>query len=168
MSSRFAQHFVPVWEREARNTVRLLRALPPGRFDFRPDPAVRPLGELAWHLAELEAFMTYGLEMGKFEVGMRPPGLERPRDVEALAPGYERIHAEAVARVEKLSDEQISRALPFFGRTLTGEDILWNALLHHHLHHRGQVVLMCRLAGGAPPGMYGPSREEAEAMRPRG
>jgi len=33
------------------------------------------------------------------------------------------------------------------------------------IHHRGQLVMMCRLAGGTPPGIYGPNREEMAAMR---
>ena len=32
-------------------------------------------------------------------VGMKVPGLERPRTVEELAPGYERVHADSVARI---------------------------------------------------------------------
>jgi len=44
-------------------------------------------------------------------------------------------------------------------------DILWGAVFAHGIHHRGQLSLMCRLAGGAAPGLYGPNREEMAAMR---
>jgi uncharacterized damage-inducible protein DinB len=33
-------------------------------------------------------------------------------------------------------------------------------VLLHGIHHRGQLVLMCRLAGGKPTGVFGPTREE--------
>jgi len=59
----------------------------------------------------------------------------------------------------------MSRTLSFFGRPTAVEDILWNAVLHHLIHHRGQLSLMTRMAGGEPPGLYGPTREEMEAMR---
>ena len=39
------------------------------------------------------------------------------------------------------------------------------AIMAHGIHHRGQLSLMCRLAGGQAPGMYGPNREEMAAMR---
>jgi uncharacterized damage-inducible protein DinB len=124
---------------------------------------------LAWHIAEIDAYMTNGLDVGMLDFGNRPPGIERPRNIEALAPGYERIHADAVARVRKLTDAQIERSIPFFdGSPLRVRDILWYALLHHAIHHRGQLVLMCRMAGGTPPGIYGPNREEMEAFRSRG
>jgi uncharacterized damage-inducible protein DinB len=44
-------------------------------------------------------------------------------------------------------------------------DILWNMIISHGVHHRGQLTLMCRLAGGEAPGLYGPNREETAAMR---
>ena len=47
--------FLSSWDREAANTVKLLRALPTAQYDFRPDPTGRSLGELAWHLAEGDA-----------------------------------------------------------------------------------------------------------------
>jgi uncharacterized damage-inducible protein DinB len=39
--------------------------------------------------------------------------------------------------------------------------------LHHLIHHRGQLVMLCRMAGGSPPGLIGPNREEMVAMRER-
>jgi uncharacterized damage-inducible protein DinB len=43
-------------------------------------------------------------------------------------------------------------------------DIMRTAIISHGIHHRGQLALMCRLAGGAAPGLYGPNREEMAAM----
>src|SRR5713226_4634167 len=99
------QTFLEVWDLEAKKTVVLLKALPPTQYDFRPDAGGRSLGELAWHLAEGDAYMSYGIEAGKFDQGMKPPNIERPRTVEGLAPGYERIHKEAVPRIRKLKAE---------------------------------------------------------------
>jgi uncharacterized damage-inducible protein DinB len=92
--------------------------------------------------------------------------VERPRTVEDLAPGYERAHREAVARIRKLKPEDLDRTIPFFnGQPMPIRDILWGMIIFHNIHHRGQLSLMCRLAGGAAPGLYGPNREETAAMR---
>ena len=71
-----------------------------------------------------------------------------------------------MARLEHLENDQLDESVIFFdGRRLAIRDVLWSELLHHLIHHRGQLVLMCRMAGGTPPGLYGPNREEMRAMR---
>jgi uncharacterized damage-inducible protein DinB len=55
--------------------------------------------------------------------------------------------------------------MPFADRRMPICDILWGAILMHLVHHRGQLSLMCRMAGGTPPGIYGPNREEMAAMQ---
>jgi len=165
MAMNELEMFLSTWDREAENTVKLLRALPPTQYDFRPDAGGRSLGELAWHLAEGDAYMSYGIETGRFAMDVKPPNIERPRTVEALAPGYERIHREAVPRIRKLKPEDLERSIPFFTGPISIRDILWGMIISHGVHHRGQLTLMCRLAGGKAPGLYGPNREEVAAMR---
>ena len=166
--SRELATFLATWDREAHQTTRLLASLPHDRYDFRPDADGRSLGELAWHLAEVDGWFSYCIETGEFRRDAKVPNLERPRTVEALAPGYERVHREARARIEKLGPADLDRTMPFLGGTSwTIRDLLWYAVLHHAIHHRGQLALMNRLAGGKGPGMYGPTREETAASRPK-
>ena len=158
--------FLEVWEREAATTAKLLRSLPLDKYDFRPDPEGRSLGELAWHLSEGDAYMTLGIERGAFEFNVKPSGIERPHTVEELAPGYERVHRDAVARVRALKPEDLDRTITFFALgPLPIREILWNMVLLHNIHHRGQLTLMCRLAGGRPIGVYGPTREDLPLPR---
>jgi uncharacterized damage-inducible protein DinB len=165
MATNELEMFLSAWEREAESTSKLLRALPAAQYDFRPDPGGRSLGELAWHLAEGDAYMSQGIDKGKFAMEEKPPNIERPRTVEGLAPGYDRIHQEAVARIRKLKPEDLDRSIPFFSGPMPIRDILWGMIISHGIHHRGQLSLMCRLAGGQAPGLYGPNREEMAAMR---
>jgi uncharacterized damage-inducible protein DinB len=159
------ERFLALWDMEAEKTASLMRALPVDQYDFRPDPGGRSIGELAWHLAEGDAYNTLGIENGGFDPGMKPPGMARPRTIAELAPGYERIHADAKARVRNLRPEDLDRPIKFFdGSERPVIDILWNVLLHL-VHHRGQLATLCRLAGGVSPGLYGPNREEMAAIR---
>jgi hypothetical protein len=41
----------------------------------------------------------------------------------------------------------------FADRRMPIRDILWGPILMHPIHHRGQLSLMCRLAGGTAPGI---------------
>ena len=165
MSAHEHQQFLKTWEHESQNTIKVLKSLPAGQYDFRPDPKGRSLGEMAWHLAEGDAYMTFGIERGDFTTPSKPPGIERPKTIAELAPGYERIHRDAVARVKKLSPADYDRTIPFFdGSPVAIRHILWSAVLHHGIHHRGQLMLLNRQAGGTNPGIYGPNREEWTKM----
>jgi hypothetical protein len=106
--------FLETWDREAENTLKLWRVLPVTQYDFRPDPGGRSLGELAWHLAEGDSYISYGIERGQFTMDAKPPNIERPRTIEGLAPGYERTHREAVARIRTLTPADLDRSMPFF------------------------------------------------------
>jgi uncharacterized damage-inducible protein DinB len=159
--------FRKVWDMEADLTTKLLEALPPTQYDFRPDPGYRSLGEMAWHLAEIEGYTSYGVSKGAVTFQEAPPNIKRPREVELLAPGYRQVHQEAVVRLADMTEAQLDGEMPFTDRRMPVRDILWGAILMHLIHHRGQLSLMCRLAGGTPPGIYGPNREEMAAMRER-
>ena len=158
--------FFATWDREAAKAATLLRALPADCYDLRPDPGGRSVGELAWHLAEGDAYMSLFVVRGAMQPGEKPPGIERPRSIAELAPGFERIHAAARARLAGLGPADLARELTFLdGQRMSVSRILWEAVLYHLIHHRGQLSLMCRLSGAAPPGMYGPNREEMAALR---
>ena len=158
--------FLAAWEQEARGTIRLLEALPPDKYDFRPDPKGRSLGEMAWHLCEIDGCLAFGVAERRFSFADTLPELKRPREVKLLSPGYRRVHELAIERVRGLKPEALDEKVTYFdGSQMTIRDVLWTGLLHHLIHHRAQLVLMCRLAGGVPPGLYGPNREEMEAMR---
>jgi len=157
--------FFAVWEREAQKTVEMLNMLPAGQYDFRPDASGRSLGELAWHLAELDAYVSFGVASGTFTADAKPPNIKRPMTIEALAPGYERIHKEARERLASLSVADLEKKMQFFGSAQTVSGLLWDVMLLHLIHHRGQLSLLVRLAGGVVPPMFGPTREQSQPKR---
>jgi len=161
MATNELERFLGSWHHEAHDTVRFLHMLPPTQYDFRPDPGGRSLGELAWHLAEIEAYVTHGIERSTFDG--RPPNIDRPRTIEALAPRYVEVHEQAVARVALLTPGDFDRSLTYFSGQQTIRNLLFNAILSHTIHHRGQLSVLCRLAGGTVPSLYGPTREDVAA-----
>jgi uncharacterized damage-inducible protein DinB len=154
------------WGREAEGTIAVMQALPKEQYDFRPDPNGRSIGELAWHLAEIDGYLSLGIAQSDFRPGTKPPNITRPRTIEALAPAFRIVHEEAVARLSHLDSADLDRQLPYADGTLwTIRDLLRRRILLHAAHHRGQLVLLCRLAGGVPPGLHGPNREESAALK---
>lgn len=117
---------------------------------------------MAWHLAEVEGFGSFGIEPGAISPERKPPGITRPRTVPELSSGFERVHRDALARVQKLRPEDLDRSITFFnGRETRIRDVLWDSLLFRQIHHRCQLILLCRAAGGVPPSLFGPTRETA-------
>jgi uncharacterized damage-inducible protein DinB len=153
------RQFLTEWDRQTTGTIALLESLPPDQYDFRPDPLGRSLGELAWHLAEIDAFTTLGIAQRKFEFPVRPANFARPRTVAELAPGFQSVHRDAVERVAAESDLAVEVTYAD-GTRRTIRELLWQRLLLHQVHHRGQLVLLSRLAGGVPPALFGPTREQ--------
>src|SRR5918995_6522590 len=90
------QEFSRQWQKETEGTIALLKALPRDGYDFRPDAGGRSIGELAWHLAELDAYVTLGIEQGAFEFPVKPPHIERPKTVASLAPAFRLVHEDAL------------------------------------------------------------------------
>jgi uncharacterized damage-inducible protein DinB len=159
------QTFLDAWEHDAKGAIRVMESIPEKQYDFRPDPKGRSLGEMAWHLAEIDGFMSKGAASGVFDFNEKLPELARPKEVKLLAPGYKKAHELAVARIKGLKPEAMYEEVKFFdGSMMKRRDVLWYALLQHFIHHRAQLVLLCRQAGGSPPGLYGPNREEMQAM----
>jgi len=153
--------FMHIWERESNKTLKLFEALPVDNYDYRPDPDGRSLGEMAWHIPEGEAYGTFGIENGGLSSpSEKPPGIERPRTIQELSAGYSRVHADAVARVQKLQPGDLDRTISFFGgQPQAIRDVLWEFVLLHAIHHRGQLGLLARQSGGQPTPTFGPTRE---------
>ena len=73
------QEFSRHWERETDGTLALLRALPTDQYDFRPDTGGRSIGELAWHIAEVDAYVSLGMNLGEFEDDSQCPVIRLAR-----------------------------------------------------------------------------------------
>lgn len=161
------QKFLDVWEMEHNNTMKLLKALPADKYDFRPDATGRSIGELAWHLAEGDVYMSTTAAQGEFRMDTKPANIERPKTIEGIVEKFPVVYSESVARVKSLSADKLATGIITFpnGMKFPMMDFLWSMIIHHTIHHRGQLSLMARLAGAQVPGMYGPNREEMAAMR---
>lgn len=160
------QTFLNTWEHESQGAIRVMESIPTDKYDFRPEPKGRSIGEMAWHLSEIDGCLSYGIVERRFDLSDDLPELKRPKEVALLAPGYRRVHELALERLRNLKVEELEDKVKFFdGTTMTIRDVLWGAMLHHFIHHRAQLVLLCRQAGGTPPGLYGPNREEMQAMK---
>jgi uncharacterized damage-inducible protein DinB len=63
--------------------------------------------------------------------------------------------------ISKLTPQEIEGAIPLpNGQTMPASGLLWNGVLMHQVHHRGQLSVYIRMMGGKVPSIYGPSGDE--------
>ena len=139
----------------------VLKALPPGRLDYRPDPKARTAAELAWVLAAEEAALVSLLDTGTVEWKDEPP----PARVEEIVAAFERSAAGVNERLERLDEAGWEKKGRFLmgegvrpGRTRIGQ-FVWG-FLFDAIHHRGQLSTYLRPMGGKVPSIYGPSADD--------
>jgi uncharacterized damage-inducible protein DinB len=141
--------------------VRVLKALPQGRLDYRPHPKSRTAAELAGMLAASEAAISSLVETGTVE-WEEPKPVQR---VDEVVAAFERDAAAANARLEKMDAAGWEKK----GRFLMGGKAVWEdtigqmvwGFLFDSIHHRGQLSTYLRPMGGKVPAIYGPSADDA-------
>jgi uncharacterized damage-inducible protein DinB len=146
---------------EVPKFVKVLKALPQGRLDYRPDPKARTAAELAWTLAEEEAALVSLLETGQCEWKQTPP----PATVDEIVAAYERSATAVNGRLASIDEAGWEKK----GRFLMGGQVAWEdsvgefvwGFLFDAIHHRGQLSTYLRPMGGKVPAIYGPSADDS-------
>jgi uncharacterized damage-inducible protein DinB len=141
--------------------VRVLKALPQGRLDYRPDPKARTAGELASLLVTEEAALVTLLDTGS--VTWRDDKPASP-NVEKMVADFERHAAAVDERLRRLDDtgwQKKVRLLMEGGGAWedTISEFVWG-FLFDEVHHRGQLTTYLRPMGGKVPSIYGPSADD--------
>jgi uncharacterized damage-inducible protein DinB len=67
--------------------------------------------------------------------------------------------------VAKLSNEQLIKIVDFRGMFQLPAVMFLNFVLHHTVHHRGQLSTYLRPMGAKVPAIYGESYDSAEARK---
>ena len=141
--------------------VRVFKAMPEGRLDYRPHPRSRTAAELAWTIASEEADLAVILETGRLDF----KETSAPSTVADIVAAYERNSAavnERLARLDAAGWDRKGQFLiggaPVWETTLG--DFAWG-FLFDAIHHRGQLTTYLRPMGGKVPSIYGPSGDDS-------
>ena len=147
-------------KQEVPTFVKVLKAIPEGRLDYRPDPRSRNAAELAWLLASEEGALATLLDTGTIEWKES----KAPEKLGEIVATFEKNAAavdERLARLDEAAWEKKARFL--MGDAPAWEDSLgafvWG-FLFDSVHHRGQLTTYLRPMGGKVPSIYGPSADD--------
>lgn len=153
--------FLQEWKQEAATTQKVLDALTDESLKQEAAPGLYSIGSVAWHITGAAYYFPAQLGI-TFEV----PDLrkEAPASSAEISETYKTVStrlSEAVS--EQVSDEKMNEKMKVFGMDMSVQSVL-RLLIQHQIHHRGQLTVLMRQAGLKVPGVYGPSKEEFEAM----
>jgi uncharacterized damage-inducible protein DinB len=140
--------------------VNVLKALPKGRFDYRPHERSPSTAEIVWTLTRETQACCALIDSGQVNWTAEPP----PADPEAILSAFQEHYAKLSDRIGRLNDSGWQRkARLLIEGTLYREapvgDFLW-FLFFDAIHHRGQLSSYVRPMGGQVPSIYGPSGDD--------
>ncbi len=153
--------FLNEWKQEAAVTQKVLDVLTDESLNQEVSPGLYSIGSLAWHLAGSVYFFPSQVGLN-FEV----PDLQKetPKSAAEISETYKTVSQRlAQAFSEQVTDEKMNEMVNLFGMEMPVQGV-YHLLIQHQAHHRGQLTVLMRQAGLKVPGVYGPSKEEWDAM----
>src|SRR5258708_2324092 len=147
--------------RQAEHPVfmRVLKALPKDRLNYRPNERSPSAEQVVWTLTnELKACVNV-VRDNKSEWNSAPPP-----PIDEMLKMFEQWSNELMDRVSKMDEASWNRVAQFYvnGKVVSEQPVetfLW--FIHFDaIHHRGQLSAYIRPMGGKVPAIYGPSADE--------
>lgn len=155
---------LPGLRNEHRLTKNIIEAIPLDKGDYRPDAISKSAMELAWHIIATEMRFMDAVPAGAFDFTPRP----RPDSIKNsadLSAWYGENFDLRCGKLTDLSSEQLLKIVDFRGMFQLPAVMYLNFLLHHTIHHRGQLSMYLRPVGAKVPSIYGESYDAAEARK---
>ena len=161
--------FVAQLDAEATRSRRTLEHVPTGKDDWAPHARSMSLGRLARLVAGRPGWFSLIVNQDSLE--LNPPAgqsnMGQPPAVtpDALVKAHDEAMQGARAALQNATEEHLTRewALTMSGKVVSSDTrlIVLRDTFTHLAHHRGQLTVYLRLAGGTVPALYGPSADDA-------
>lgn len=152
--------FVTLYAREHARTRTQLHAFPAAQAQLKPHDRSSSALVLAWTFVVEEMLMLKALR-NEPVLGVAVP--TAPATWAEVLEAFDTIHPKVLAAAGATSDAALKPVVFPVGPGKIGDyppvDFLW-FMLSDQIHHRGQLTVYTRIAGGKVPSVYGPSADE--------
>lgn len=151
------QDLIKLLQKEFATTSRVLKAFPAGKDEFTPhERSANALG-----LASKFVFEMYLLEKFLFgeEIDSSRFKTYKPDSITSITEDFEKEGARVLSRLQELPESELNKTVSFGGTTFVADQFAL-MMLHDQIHHRGQLSVYVRMAGGKIPSIYGPSADD--------
>ena len=156
------EEFTSCWTQEAESTRKMFAQLTDASLGQAVESGGRTLGRMAWHVTlSIPEMMSHtGLTVGSLEIDA-----PLPASAKEILQAYQEVSIALLDQIQKhWKDETLQIIDDMYGERWKRGFTL-TALVHHQIHHRGQMTVLMRQAGLRVPGVYGPAREEWAAWQ---
>ena len=155
---------LPGLKGESRITKTVIEAIPAEKIDYRPDEISKTAMQLAWHIVATEMRFMEAVLAGGFDLTPQPmpESIKTPADLTAW---YTENFDQRVEKVTALSPDQLLKIVDFRGMFQLPAVMYLGFVIHHSIHHRGQLSMYLRPMGAKVPSIYGESYDAAEARK---
>ena len=154
---RRVDDFMGAWTYEADQTHKMLDRLTDASLKHAVGEGHRTIGRVAWHIVVTIPEMAKQVGL---EIAGPDPKAPIPTTAAAIADAYKETATSLSEQVKaNWNDATLEQSDDMYGETWKRGQTL-AALSSHQTHHRGQLSVLMRQAGIAPPGPYGPAKEE--------
>jgi hypothetical protein len=153
------EYYRKCFDDEKPKFVRVLKAIPPDKADYKPHPRSTSARDIAWLLASELRDACELIDHGELSFALNPsPGI-----AESVAE-YERNADDLQKKLATLDDARWERKARF----LVNGEVAWETqlgdmlfgFLFDAIHHRGQLSSYLRPMGAKVPSIYGPSGDD--------
>jgi uncharacterized damage-inducible protein DinB len=122
-------------------------------FKWVPGGGVRSIATTLRHVAYVEYYIIDKLIMDRTPKDILPGSVFQEEDypcIDDIIKLMHEVHEGTKAAYETLTPDDLKKEIPAFRKMMTIERLLWS-IIQEEAHHRGQVYMMLRMQGIAPP-----------------
>ncbi len=151
------ENIVKLFKKEFATTLKVLNAYPKDKLDFTPhersQTARKILSTFVFEMFLMESYV-FGEKLDRNLFQNYSP------DLETIIADFKKHTGDVISRLEKLPEKDLNNAVEFAGTKFTADEFML-MMLFDQIHHRGQISVYVRLAGGKVPSIYGPSADDS-------
>ena len=153
------------YDHEMGTTRKLLDRLPDDRLSWKPHPRSMSLGGLATHLSNIPRWGATILNDASFDLAAAPPDMQEKTSRAEILAAFDDTCRLTRGWMAAMSDAELQSPWTL----LRGGQQVFSVpriaafrsfVLHHVIHHRGQLSVYLRLNDVPVPAIYGPSADE--------
>ena len=144
-------------KREFATTLKVMRAFPENKLDFTPHERSSNVRKLL-STCIFEMFSMKSLVFGE-HIDNSIYKTYSPDSVKRFVEDFEKETSDIVSKLEALPESELNKEINFAGRKIIADEFMM-MMLFDQIHHRGQMSVYIRLAGGKVPSIYGPSADD--------